>query len=239
MTDNPIIVMTSDKYLYALKPFAHLFMKYWAYWQEVTVLCFAKPDFELPANFNVVSMGRQDNYPVDKWSNAILEYLTVHNEIDRFVLMLEDYWLTRKVDSEAVSLLFDYSRANPNVIKVDLCGDRLYAAGMTSYGAHDRLDLIKSDYTSQYHMSLMAGIWNRELFLKYVYRDQSPWDVELFGTTVLAEAKDDVLVIGTRQWPVRYILALRNGNANNLIFDGMSDADKQELIELGLLNKPE
>lgn len=233
----PIVVTTSNKYLYALKAFAHLFNKYWDKEQMVQVVCFDFPDFDLPHNFLYYSMGDQVNYPVNKWSNAILEFLEMHPEMDHFVLMFEDYWLSRQVDVTAVKMLYDYARQFENVIKVDLCGDRLYAGGMTDYNVCGRLDLIKSDPGSQYHMSLMAGIWSRELFMRYVQRDESPWDVELNGTPRLAAAGDNVLVIGTRQWPVRHILALRGGDADKLLPGGLQKADLDELTSLGLLER--
>lgn len=231
----PVLVMVSDKYLSTLRPFAHLFQKYWGWMQNVTVVCFKEPDFKLPMNFAVHSMGDMANYPVTKWSDSILDYLDAHPHIDRFILLLEDYWLTRPVDLQAITMLSDYSRQFENVLKIDLCADRLYAGGMTDYNNCGRLDLVKSDHASQYHMSLMAGIWNTELFKKVVIRGETPWQVELEGTSRLATFKDEILVLGTRQWPVRYILANRNGDPTKLHLDGLGQHDITELKTLGLL----
>lgn len=232
----PVIVVTSDKYMLALRGFMHQFNKYWGDWQDVRIVCFKKPNFYLPDNFSIYSLGDMANYPVNKWSNSILDYLVLHPEIDRFVLMLEDYWLTRPVDTLAVSMLADYSRQFNNVLKIDLCADRLYAAGMRDYNFCNRLDLVKSDYNSQYHMSLMAGIWNRDLFMRFVIPDESPWDVELNGTPRVAAAKDEVLVLGTRQWPVRHALIHRNGNSEQYNTSDLALSDVNDLSRLGFLS---
>jgi hypothetical protein len=50
-----VYVLTSDKYLPALRPFAWLFTKYWSSTQPVTVVGFSPPTFALPENFDFLS----------------------------------------------------------------------------------------------------------------------------------------------------------------------------------------
>lgn len=234
----PVIVMTSDKYMPSLRPFMYLFNKHWGWHQEARIVCFKKPNFYLPDNFSTYSLGDMVNYPVNRWSNSILDYLDAHPEIGHFVLMLEDYWITRPVDYISVELLYQYAINHPEVIKVDLCADRQFAGGVQEYGKLGDLDLVKSDYNSQYHMSLMTGIWNRNQFMKIVIRDESPWQVELEGTNRLAAMKDEVLVVGTKQWPLKHTLAHRSGDPTQFLLDELSPEDLAEITNLGLL-KPE
>lgn len=228
--NRPVVVTTSDNYLNSVRIFAYLFNKYWCAEQQVIVLGFAEPSFRLPVNFSFVSMGRQKDYPVNKWSNALIEFLDVSN-FDHFALMLEDYWLVRKVNVRAIEMLFDYANQFRNVLKIDLCTDRLYSFGMTDYAECNYIDLIRSDYNSQYHMSLMTGIWNRELLLNYLIPDETPWDVEINGTPRVAASKDDILVLGTRQAPVRHILAHRGGDSSKYLLDGLHDVDLDYIKE--------
>lgn len=232
----PVVVLTSDKYLGALRPFSWLFNKYWSSLELVTVVGFAEPDFELPHNFDFWSMGPMSNYPVDRWSDALIDYLEDRPGLHHFALMLEDYWLSRPVNTQAVKMLYDYAVQFRNVLKIDLMTDRLYAAGMTDYDNCGYLDLILSDYTSQYQMSLMTGIWNRDLMLRFLVRNESPWDVELNGTRRVAAAENGVLVLGTRQAPVRHILAHRRGNPQELLLDGLKACDIEEMQKLGILS---
>ena len=105
-----VIVTTCDAYLHALRPFAWLFNRYWGDDTEVIVGGFTPPSFELPSNFTFHSIGKQEDYPVDKWSDAVIKLL---HELDDEVacLMLEDYWLARPVNREAVRMLHDRLRS--------------------------------------------------------------------------------------------------------------------------------
>jgi hypothetical protein len=174
-------------------------------------------------------------YPWEKWSNALIDMMCDMSGDEVFCLMLEDYWITRRVDVQAIKLLHSYMLEDPDVLKMCLTGDRLYAAGMTDYGALDRLDLIKSDYESAYHMSMMAGLWRRSQLERVLIRNESPHDVEIKGTSRLSEAGDSIKVLGTRQWPLRHILGHRGGDPTVTIVQGLHEDDVSELRALGYI----
>lgn len=235
MSGLDVLVMTSDKYVGALRPFAYLFNKYWSPKQKVVVGGYSPLPFELPSNFEYRSIGGQADFPVDRWSDGLIEFLEAYPEIEFPVLFLEDMWLTRDVNIKAVDMLCDYMRQFRNVLKVDLNTDRLYAAGMTDYDTCGYLDLILSDYRSQYQFSLMNGIWNRNLLLRFLARGESPWTTELDGTSRVATAANEVLVLGTRNFPVRHILAHRSGDPSTLKLDGIKQVDIDEMRKLGYI----
>lgn len=231
----PILVFTSDKYIKALQPFAWLFNHHWSLAQAVDVIGFQQPDFYLPSNFSFHSLGSMEKYPFEKWSNQVIDYLEIRNDIDTFIMMLDDYWIVRPVNLSAVRMLYDYMLQFRNVIKMDLCADRLYSAGMTDYDNCGYLDLVLSDYRSQYQMSAMTGIWNKELLLRFMQRNESPHEFELNGTPRVAAAHDEVIVLGTRQWIVRHTLAHRGGDSGKLYLDELKKSDLAELERLGYL----
>ena len=234
-TNIPLFVITSDKYLGALKGFSYLFNKYWGRDQGVIVAGFQAPDFLLPDNFHFHSLGDMADYPVGKWSNALIKLLHDYSKVEVFGLMLEDYWISRPVDRNAISILYWYMKQFKYVLKMDLCADRLYAAGATDYDNCGHLDLMRSDPASQYHMSLMTGLWNRELMLRYLIPDESPWDVELQGTPRVREDAGEVLVLGTRQWPIRHILAHRRGDPSEMSLDGLKLNDIEYMQDNNLI----
>jgi hypothetical protein len=154
--------------------------------------------------------------------------------------MLEDYWITEHVAQREVEMLYDYMRQFEYVMKMDLFTDRRYAGGVSEYGSCGHIPLLKSDFNSAYHMSLMCGLWNRKLLLDFLLPGESPWDIEIIGTTRLAQKKDSVLVLGTESWteepttcPVRHTLAHRSGNPDEYMLDELSEADRNELEKLG------
>lgn len=233
------IVMTSDKYIWACRPFMWLWGKYFT--PDISrnnVICgFTPPTFELSKKFSFYSIGRFSDYPFEKWSDALINVLdNVADEV--FMLLLEDYWLTRQADTKAIKILYDYARQFKYTVKVDLCGDRLYAFGADlNYGTVSYLDLVKSMPGSPYHMSLMGGLWNRDLLKKVLIPGESPHDIEMAGTVRLSHTEG--LVIGTRQWPLRHTLAFRGQDASRLLLDEVNPSDVKEMRELGLLPESE
>lgn len=229
-----VFVLTSDRYLAALRPFAHLFCKYWSPEQPVVVGGFTPPSFRLPDNFSFYSIGSFEEYPVNRWSDAARAFVEAMGD-EAFVLMLEDYWLTRQVDTRAVRILYDYALQFRYVAKIDLCGDRLYAHGADlNYGTVGHLDLVKSMPGSPYHFSLMTGIWRAEHLVRHLQPGWTPWDCEIIGTTHLSHDQD-VIVLGTRQWPARHTLAFRAGEPGTLDVSEVNPADVAEMREMGLL----
>lgn len=235
-----VITLTSDKYLHVLKPYSYLFNKYWGPDQQVLVAGFTLPDFTLPSNFSFHSIGRFEDYPAQRWSDAVIKLL---NEIDdeAFCLMLEDYFLVRPVDRRAMSMLYDYARQFGYVLRIDVSTDRLFSRGpqyhkdIPDYGYCGHIDLIKSETTSEYHMSLQAGVWRRDNLLKMLIPNESPWQVELTGTTRLREQHPDMLVLGTRQWPVRYVIGCQGGNPSQMKVEGVDINDIIAMQERGIL----
>lgn len=227
-----VLVMTSDKYLPALLPFAWLMQKYWHPAPEVVVCGFTAPNFGLPDNFRFVSLGNFSDYPFGRWSDAFIKALNVVDD-EAPIVMLEDYWIVRQVDTVAVQVLYDYARQFHYVAKIDLCGDRLYAHGADcNYGHVAHLDLVKSMPGSPYHLSLMPGIWRKEHLLRHVVPNESPHDLELIGTTRLSHDQN-VLVLGTRQWPLRITLGLRGGDSNHINLGELDPTDVSEMRALG------
>lgn len=235
MNPYKIVVTTSDKYLPALRPFAWLMNKYWLPNPQVVVAGFAPPDFDLPDNFEFRSIGKFEDYPINRWTDALRKFLAGFED-EVFVLMLEDYWITRAVDTEAVQILIDYMYQFEYVIKADLCADRLYAHGADlNYGSAGRLDLVKSMPGSPYHMSLMSGAWRKEHLMRHLQPGWTPWDVEIVGTTHLSHDQN-VIVIGCKQWPVKHTLAFRSGDSSSLLLSEIDDDDVAEMRALGLLD---
>lgn len=230
-----ILCMTSDKYIKAVMPFMYLVNKYWKPNPDVLVAGFTPPDFELPANAEFYSIGEFADYPVNKWTNALHKVLT-HIDDEIVVLMLEDYWLTRPVNTAVVQIMYDYMMQFKNVIKVDLRADRLYAhSADKKYGNAGYVDLVKSMPGSPYHMSLMTGLWRVEHLIKVIQPGQTPWDVEIHGTPVLSHMQD-LMVLGTRQNPVEHALAFRSGEHQQLLLDELPSHDIEEMEALGYLS---
>lgn len=206
----PVVVTTSNKHMWALRPFAYLFNIFWSSLQKVYVVGFAPPEFELPPNFTFISYPSEFSGP-EKWSTVLLAFVS---ELDdsHFIFMLEDYWLVRAVDHVGLGTLAEYCRHNPRVLRMDLTTDRLHARGDARLAVdreyYGHYDIIETSHDLPYQMSLQAAIFNRALMLEVLERERTPWEVEIYTDL---SSRPDILVLGTRQWPVRYANVLLKG----------------------------
>lgn len=234
--------MTSDKYLPALRVFAHLFNKYWSADQRVTVGGFTPPEFDLPSNFDFYSIGEFSDFPVNRWSDALIYALQRIPE-EQVIIMLEDYWFVGGVDVEAVQMAHDYCAQFGYVARFDLTADRANSGGARFYAPIQRpsggeIRIIQSNPDEGYHLSLMAGVWNKTHLLRVLRLGETPQEIELWGTPRLRTLANETIVLGyEKEWqPVRYTLALRSQTGpGKLLLDGIPEIDRGELEALGYL----
>ena len=217
MPDYRVVVSTCDKYLPYLKPYIHQFNTYWGRDQQVLVAGFTYPDWEMPKNFHFHSIGNMDEYPISKWSNSIIELLNyIKDEV--IVFMLEDYWITDKVDIEGVQLLVDYAKIHPEVIRIDLTPDRLHTmrdhpefAGKYNYkfGKLEHLDLVKSATGAPYSLAMITSVWRKDNVLSCLQEGWDPWQVEMQGSYKAYLKGDEYVVLGTENLPVPHCVGIR------------------------------
>jgi hypothetical protein len=206
-----VICVTSDRYLWTLKPFSYLFNCFWSELQEVTVIGYSFPNFSLPPNFIFRSVAPVD-YPPEKWSNALIQVLNTIPD-DQFVFLLDDYWLCRTVDHRGIMALGDYMHEHSQVFRMDLTCDVLHANGdaraATFYEYYGHYDIFEKTPDKEYRMSLQASIFNKDKLLAVLANDRTPWQTELYS-----EIPKDWLILGTHQWPVRYANAVHKGKVD-------------------------
>lgn len=251
-----VYVMTCERYYPTLLGFAHLFNKYWGADQQVTVVGYGalnylnayptrtlgslnnltpNPDLDwpLPSNFKFLSLGQQKDYPQQRWSASLLQMLDLIED-DYPIIFFEDYWLIKPVKRHVVETVDRYMRQQTHVLKMDLCAERLYSKGVTPFATIEGVNLLKSDPNSHYHMSLWTGLWYRPLLYDLLapFPEWTAWDVELNGTSVLSGFGDDVLVLGTDEYPVHHTNVHRGGHGNAYLLDELAAEDRHYLRDV-------
>lgn len=234
-----IILMTSDNQYHCLPSYFHQFDKYWGLSSVKTTICgFSSLPIELQyPEYSFYSIGDFADYPADRWSDAFIKVLdNVAEEI--FILMLDDYWLVRQADATGIEMIYDYMRQFQNVVRFDLTTDRLFAEGGGKYLFNNHnydtlgyLDLIKSSHNSQYHLSLWGAMWRRDLLKKFLVKGESAQQIELNGTHRLGQVGDELLVLGTRQSPLKHANVVQRGEWNEDPITGGLPSLKQEDLE--------
>ena len=208
-----VVVPTCQAYYWALRPFAYCFNTYWSEMQPVLIGGFEPLTFNLPGNFEFISIDEK-SYPAKRWSDGLIKLLRSIDDYC-FVFMLEDYWLTRGVDHAAIESLDEYMRMHPDILRIDLTADRLHSGHAKDIGTWGHLDILETNSDTPYQWSTQACIVNRENFLACLQPGIAPWDWELRGNELIPEG---LRVLGTRQWPVRYINSVGMGLEPDLLY---------------------
>lgn len=228
------IVLTSDKGNPWLRGFCHQWKKY-AYHTMIqpAIYGFTPPKFSLPYPF--FSLGEFADYPADRWSNALIRALDAVKD-DFVMILLEDYWLTRKANGRGLSAAMYWMGKHKNAVRFDVTTDRLYCGSIREAGAVEEFDIIQQDGAADYALSFQASIWRRKALLGLLVPNETPWQCELNGSARLNQS--GLEVYGTRQWPLRYIVAVNKGQfdpvCNWMVPDRrMAELDLAELDALG------
>jgi hypothetical protein len=234
------IVLTSDKTSWALKAFTRQWDKYTVddiypvHNLPFDIYGYGDPGIKGHAFYKI---GNFASYPVNRWSDGLIK--TLQSIDDSLVmLMLDDYWLTRQVNIAAFFGLRNYMENNPdaqNVIRLDLTTDRLYDKHHDIEGMA-WIDLIEAEKDATYNLSFQAAIWRRELLMEVLRPGETPWESEINGSERLN--RTPYRVIGTQQWPMRYIVAVNKGKLDlsakwMVPSRSLSQADQDELIQGG------
>lgn len=204
-----IICLTSNEYLNILPGFAYLFNKYYPN-QEVTVVRYEDRPPKLPDNFKNYAIGQQSNY---SWSSGLKRYLIDID--DEFVLlMLEDYYLDKHVESNVIWSFENHMLLNKNVVKFDLTDDRskVKHSDYTNWEHYENGGLeyrfIQSDINAPYLASVQAAIWRRDFLLDILNTKDNPWQFEKNKRTKTYLQKHKGVILGCTNPPMSYVNAV-------------------------------
>ncbi|MGB8980304.1 MAG: hypothetical protein WCC12_00355 [Anaerolineales bacterium] len=233
------VVFTSDNHSWLLKGFFHQWQKYGG-GREVEVAGFTPPTC-LPQGVKFHSIGRFEDYPVEKWSDGIIKFLQSID--DEYILfLLEDYWMMRRVHWEEIDIALETMIMHPNIVRFDVASDRMFSKGAMYVGTHQgfesSIDLCSCK--GAYSISFQASIYRREKLLEVMFPGETPWQAEINGSGRLNTNFLGYKVFGSYNWPMNYMIVMNKGQ---LDMDGrwmyparsLSVADWQELEAAGCL----
>lgn len=229
------IVLTSDKGNWLLPGFLHQWRKYDG--REIEIWGYTDPGKLVRGKTEFRSIGRFEDYPMARWSDGVILALESIDD-DLVEVYLEDYWLMRHTNFDAIALCAEYLGNYPGIARFDLGTDRLYAKTVRDVESIGAIDIIEAG--GDYAFSWQASIWRRDILLSLMQPGETAWESELAGTNRLNTAPYRVL--GTRQCPVRYMIAVNKGQfdrSGSWMYPQrtLSQADWRELDRLGYTAK--
>ena len=245
-----VAVLTCDLYIECVRPFAWLFNKYYSPDIQVVVGGFTPPTFELPSNFEFVSLGKGADFPPNRYSNGLIKFLRYLTD-DVFMFMLEDQWLTAPVNLAEIQTCIDVARNTDNLLRIDVIDDRRYMNEFTfgktdPYGTFDGVELIKSHWCP-YQFAIYGTLFNRENLLRYIPPNLDPWQLENTVTNIIRWKDNEAIVLGTTRKLLQCANGLRQqtelyqqgkrGIGASAIEGGVVEEDKREMIALGIYDE--
>lgn len=157
-----IVVCSCDKNKDLFYPFYHCIEKY--YFNHPKII-YVTETIKNPYYETI-----NKNYPLEKWTKRIRETLKEipDNEI---LLMIDDIFIRNPVDTKRI----DYARANlkGNIAMFNF--EKVFNPEDKESGL-DGFKIRKKG--SDYELSIMCGLWNKEKLIHVLEKDSDPWSVE-------------------------------------------------------------
>ena len=224
-----IIVTTSNRYLHILPIFCFLFNKFWSDRQQVEIVGYDKPSFELPSNFNFVSLGKQSE-DKQNFTRELRKYFAKQDKF--FIWLMEDCFLKTPINFKTLNILKSLTTKIPDVGRINLSAE-VINQDHSLLGAFDHYQIYKNNKYSLYRLSTQASIWSKHFALQYMANDLSPWEFECQSD----HANDEFLILGMDKMdsPLRNNEGVRKTNIFNYNLDGIPELMIDEMKQAGIL----
>lgn len=239
MNDLTLYINTSDKTSPILKPYSHLFTKYWGSDQKVVVNGFNPPDFDLPVNFTFNSMASEQIGGANGWSTYLRE---AFEQIDDELILWsqDDHFIARPVNHTLIDYFIEIMKKDKNIGRIGLTRG-ISKRGFITIDSNEDFDLIELDQQTKPHIRFtfritgQFSIWNRQYLLRYLVPGISPWEWEI-EQGKLAENDGFRILASNRRFAVHQVegQSTRRGDIVNIL--GLKDTDVEEMIDLKLLD---
>ena len=183
-----VYIWTSNQLMHCTPAWAYLFNKFWPWKQKVRVLGYNNPEFDLPENFEYISLGVQRGPKY--WSDDMIDYFK-NCEHEVFYLTTEDGFLVHPVEEDIINLAMKIAFMNPagKYMRFNLTSDvqSRHHDTLKNFGDYD---LIRASQSVIYRHSLQHCVWRKDSFLSKLIPGQSCWDFELDNKRAMNDGLD-------------------------------------------------
>ena len=157
-----ILVLSCDKNEDIFKPFYHCMEKYWNNHPEII---YATETITNPYYKTI-----NKNYSLEQWTRRIRETLE-EIEDNEILLMVDDIFIHKKVDTQRI----EYARKNLKDNIACFNFEKVFSQEDQESGLNGWKIRQKG---SNYELSLMCGLWDRDKLIDILSEDSNIWDVE-------------------------------------------------------------
>lgn len=183
MTDFEVVVNSTDTFSDCWDPFFTLFAAYWPSWDRRVLLNTELVDYTHPGvDVHAARTGARDERGQRPWGECLLRCLE-QVRTPYLLYFQEDYFLQAPVLTDKVT---EYAAL---AAERDLVSVRLLETPISGpWRPTDRPDLAEVDRSSDYLVSMMAGLWRTDFLRATLRAHETPWQFEALGTKRLRRA---------------------------------------------------
>ena len=157
-----ILVLSCDKNEDTFEPFRYCIEKYYKNHPEII---YATETVQNPFYKTICK-----NYPLEQWTRRIRETLEEIDD-DQILIMIDDCFIRNTVDEERIKYASDNLKGNIAMFNFE-----------KSFDSDDEETNLKGfkkrRHGSQYELSIMCGLWQKDKFINILKEDSNPWEVE-------------------------------------------------------------
>jgi hypothetical protein len=170
-----ILLNTTDSFADCWQPFFILFKEYWPEFEGKIYLNSESRSFSFP-DLKIRCLTSKEKEKLS-WSGC-LKYALQNIEEEIILYMQEDYFINGKVDNKLINYFFKIIESDPKIGVVHLTDQA--AAG--PFEQTSNLDIVKTNKNTSYLASTQAAFWRKNLLLKLISKNETPWQFEHYGT---------------------------------------------------------
>ena len=175
----PLYISTNNKHLVCLRAFISTF-NHFLPTQELRILGYDFPDYELPPNCSFISMGIQGG--VNEWSTDLRNYF-LQSKDEYFIYGTEDTFIYKKPQINFINYLIELIQTDENVGRINLVdgteGDNCTLPNSPHYDVSLRKQftdnecdwggwgLYEQTPNSDYSLTTQFSIWDRKFLLGF------------------------------------------------------------------------
>lgn len=150
----------------------------------------------LKENYSIVSLHKDYQKPVKKWSGMFKDALIQFNK--EFVLvLLDDFLLTEETKSETVFFCLEEMKMNTSIA----CFNFKYTKGEAKQNFYRDFELKSIE--APFRINLQAALWRVDFLKMFIRKHENPWQFENWGSRRAKRyKKDDIFTLKKTSSPV-------------------------------------
>jgi hypothetical protein len=217
-----------------LKAKCYLLNKYWKKEnQKFVILGFQKPTFELPENFEFVSMAPNQEGGADRFCNYICDYFDSIND-DHIIFDLDDFLPLDYLNTEIFEDLLSIAKTDESVAKIYMGHYPGNREEHKIIKTSEHYDVYSQKCSAPYTLSLITSVWKRSYFVNYLKNavnsgNANPWAFELMSPTTSGDKSKRIGTHRKHCWKFHHGSALSAKFKNKINVLGMKIPDIKEL----------